>query len=155
MAHTHTEQSGYDTIVYVGDVVLAAGTAPLAVTWDEIDLAKDISEPDERNKIEWENRQGWQIGSVGSRRYAIEFEATYDSDDSAMASLEAAYIAGTVISMAVMDGNIVTEGSKGMCANVKVVTFAKSNPMAGDRSVSVTVVLDGTDHQCQVYERAA
>jgi len=146
-----TQQAGYDSKLYVNATLLTADPEVVITDahagWKEVSLAKDISEPDERNKIEWENRKGWQIGGVGSRRYAVEFEATYDSDDPAIVILEAAYIAGTAIAVAMMDEAITT--GNGMWANVKIVSFSKSNPMAGDRSVSVTTVLDGKGHYTQ------
>lgn len=121
---------------YVGDVLHQAGTT---ITWSHLDLVESVGHEDSRDEAEIINRRGEHaVYGSGKRKVGYTVSATYDPADAAQALLWAAYRAGTPISIAVMDGNIVTAGVKGTFMDAIILSASKPEDRAAFDSVEFT-----------------
>lgn len=108
-----------------------------AITWSEMDLAESISHEDSKAEASKGNRRSnfLKYGS-GFRDVSYEIVMTYDASDAVIALLDAAYANGTVLALAVMDGDITTTGEKGFYMDVEV--FSAPKPETADEIDSKT-----------------
>ena len=70
----------------------------------------------------------------------VEFEMIYDTADTAFTFLRAAWIAGTVFGLAVLDGLAATVGTKGLWMDAVVSGFKWNQELEEAGKVEITVV---------------
>ena len=83
--------------------------------------------------------QGWRATAPTLRECTAEFEMLWKPGDAAFDAIIAAWLAGSEISIAAMDGAIATEGKKGLVSNCSVTNFSRSEPLEEAVKVSVTL----------------
>ncbi|MGE4157705.1 MAG: phage tail tube protein [Planctomycetota bacterium] len=109
-------------------------------TWTEMPNAKDVTLNLEKGEADVTTRanQGWRA-TIGTLRDAsVEFEMIWDTADAGFAAIKDAFLNGTPIGLAIMDGGIALAGSQGLQANFSITNFSRSEPLEESMSVSVT-----------------
>jgi len=110
--------------------------------WTELVNVKEVTLNLEKGEAEVTTRGngGWRAtGRGGLKDASIEFEYAWNPTDTGFAALKDAWVNGSAIGMAVMDGDVAVVGSEGLWADCAVVSFSRSEPADGGMTVSVTV----------------
>lgn len=128
-----TVKTFLDGKVYVSTTTHETGT----ITWSEFDLVESIEHEDSAAEAEVKNRSSRFVKTgQGYRSVSYTLVATYDASDPVVTLLRDAYEAGTIIALAVMDGDITTSGEKGFYMDVEV--YSQSKPENEDDFDSIT-----------------
>jgi len=133
---------GKDCKLYFGDALLDGVTnTPGTVGWTEIDNALDVNLNLSTGEADITTRanNGWKATAATLKDGSIEFEMLWKPTDAGFAAIIAAWLAGTEISVAAMDGAIATEGKKGLVSNCTVTNFSRSEPLEEAVKASVTL----------------
>jgi len=121
---------------YIGSVTHMVGTT---ITWTEVTLVESIGNEDTRDEAEIVNRRGdMKLYGVGKRAFSYTVTLTYDPADTATTTLLAAYRAGTMLSIADMDGPIATTGTKGMFFDAIITSAPKPEDLSAYDSIELT-----------------
>lgn len=111
---------------------------PSTGSWTEI-TCRDLTlnqDAAEANLSTRANR--WSRARPTMRNASVEFEITYDPDDTCYTALRDAFINGTKIALAVMDGDIAVAGNQGFAGNFGIFGLNVSQPLEGEVTVAVT-----------------
>ena len=125
-------QAGFQGQMFIGSQGNGA-SASVEVTYAQdvtINFTDDTIETTSRESAPWKDR------IAGLRDWSANFQALYQNTDTALDTLEAAFIAGTVLSVRFIDND--GDGYYGDCI---VAEFTKEEPLA-DAMVR-TVTLEG------------
>ena len=126
-----------------GKLYYNAGTHA-SPSWVEVKRAKDVSVPNDKDKVEIDDRNSEEKKSVGGgRSKELSFGYTHQvGTDSVFSVLLDSYNNNTAVEFAVMDGAIGTAGSKGWRGYYEVFKLENSqelnSPMAYDVDCSLT-----------------
>ena len=122
-------------------------------TMSEVDNVRDVTLTLEAGEADITTRGngGWRATRAALRDASVEFELVWDGEDAALEAIRDAYLAGSELALAVMDGDIATVGSEGFCANFVVTGFNRGEPLEEAITVSVTAK---PSSQQQWYEKA-
>jgi hypothetical protein len=109
--------------------------------WVEIKNVRDVTGPGDRSAVDVTTRasNGVKLEVGGQLDGGIEFEMVYDPSDVAMLALQTAFQTNVPIGMAWMDGPIATAGSKGLWADMAVLSFKREEPLDKEMVVKVKV----------------
>jgi hypothetical protein len=108
-------------------------------TWVEVKQARDVTLTLERGTAEVSKRGSkWKTYLPALKDATIEFELAYDPADANFTALRTAYLDGTVIDMAILDG-VVTQGGSGFRSEFIVTSFTRNEPLEDLMTVSVTI----------------
>jgi len=114
-------------------------TGPGQATWTELTNAREVTMTLEASEADVSSRaNGWKATRAALRDATLEFELLWDGEDQAIQALRDAYLNGTKIALAAMDGDISAEGSQGFVANFYITGFTRNEPMEEGVTVSVT-----------------
>jgi hypothetical protein len=96
-------------------------------TWDEVKNVKDLSLGLEKSEADVSNREsGWEMIRGALKKATIEFQMIYDTADTDWTAFKNAFLNGTAVELAVMDGPIATAGSEGLRASFEVLKWSHS-----------------------------
>lgn len=117
-----------------------------AATWVLIDNIKgDVTLNLERTTADASTRagQGYRSNIPTLADGTVEFEMLWDQggSDANFTAIKDAFFAQTVVSFAVMDGDINTDGSQGLVANFYVANFSRAEPLEDVVTASVSLTL--------------
>lgn len=100
-------------------------TAFASPTWNEVENASDIDAPLKRESIEMLLRKfrGAKTVVGGPSEWPIEFDLAYVPADADFVAFRDAYVNGTPIDVAVVDGDITASGTWGVRAVCEVIEF--------------------------------
>lgn len=110
-------------------------------TWVECTNVRDLTLNLEKGEADLTTRgnNGWRA-TVGTLKDAgIEFDMVWDTADTFFTAIKDAWLNGTNIDLAAMDGDITTAGSQGLRAEFQVTGFSRAEPLEEGMTVSVTV----------------
>ena len=117
----------------------AAGIGGTPV-WTELTNTKNASLGMQRGEADVTTRanNGWKA-SVGTLKDGnINWEMVWDPDDAGFTAIKDAYMNGTTIGLAVMDGDILVAGTQGLWADCSIIDFSRDEPLEEAVSVKVT-----------------
>jgi len=126
---------GLDAKLYL----CAAGIGGTPV-WTEVTRAKDVTLTVNKGEADVSSRGGggWKA-TVGTLKDAsVEFDLVYDPDDAAFGILRDAFLDGTAVGLAAMDGAVDAAGSQGLWADCAILKFDRKEPLEQALTVSVT-----------------
>lgn len=109
-------------------------------TWTELANVKNVTLGLQKGEADVTTRanNGWKA-SVGTLKEGnIEFEMVWDTEDTGFGAIKDAYMNGTAIGLAVMDGAIDAAGSQGLWADCSIIDFSREEPLEEALSVKVT-----------------
>jgi len=137
MATTYT--LGVDGKLYYGT---AAEDNPTAMT--ELTLAQDVSVNLEADEAEITTRGGggWKQHAQTLKDCTIEFDMLYQNDDAGYETIRDAYLDGTTVALAALDGAAATAGTEGLLGDFVITGFSLPQEVAGVMTVSVTARLN-------------
>jgi len=109
-------------------------------TWTELTNVKNVTLGLQKGEADVTTRANnrWKATVGTLKEGSIEFEMVWDTEDAGFAALLAAYMDGTAIGLAVMDGDITTAGSQGLWADCSVIDFSREEPLEEALSAKVT-----------------
>jgi hypothetical protein len=109
-------------------------------TWDLVPNVRDVTLNLETGEADVTTRgnAGWRA-TVGTLKDAsIEFEMVWDTEDENFSAFLSAFMSGTNVDLLVMDGDRGTEGSQGLKATCRIISFSRNEPLEEAITVSVT-----------------
>ena len=126
---------GFDCKIYYNANTYASPT------WTLIANVKDVTLSMEATDIEVANRSasGWSESIQGLKKGAIDFQIDWDTSAAGFTSIRDAFLNGTDLEMAVMDGAIATSGKQGLRATMTVLSFARNEGLEDVVTVDVSV----------------
>jgi hypothetical protein len=112
-----------------------------APDWVEITNVKDVTLTLETGEADVTTRanNGWKASKATLKDGSLEFEMMWDTEDEGFSAIQAAFFGNTGIELAVMDGDMETEGSEGLRATFSVTKFDRKEPLEEAITVSVSV----------------
>lgn len=117
-------------------------------SWSEITSARDVTLNLEQGTAEVAKRgMSWKQYLAALKDASIEFELAYDGSDANFTALKTAFMDGTKVEMAVMDGDIAATGSQGLHAEMIVTNFSRNEPLEEILTVSVTLKPAASEHE--------
>ena len=116
----------------------ASGTALGSLT--EMDNCTDVTSNFEAGEADVTTRAnaGWRGTAATLREATLEFEMLWKLGDTGFDLFQAAYLAGTNVSMAALTGPLATANSDGPFADWSVTNFSRSEPLEEAVKASVT-----------------
>ena len=133
---------GKDCKLYFGDVPLDGVTETAAtMDWTELDNALDVNLNLSTGEADITTRanNGWKATAATLKEGSVEFEMLWKPTDAGFAAIIAAWLAGSEIPIAALDGAITVEGKKGLVSNCTVTNFSRSEPLEEAVKASVTL----------------
>ena len=135
-------QAGFNGVMYIGtedNGATASGEVTFAVDVT-INLTGDAIDTTSRSTAPWKDF------IAGLREWSVNFDAVYENTDDELDALEAAFIAGTVISVRLLDMN-----GDGYYGNCIVTEFSREEPLADKMARTVVLQGKGTPTRVNVY----
>ena len=123
------------------DAKLYRNTGTWAVpTWVEITSAREVTLNLEKAMAEVMSRASqWKRVLPALKDASVEFELLYDGADDSFTAVKDAWLAGTHIDLAIMDGDITVAGTQGFRAEMHIASFSRAEPLEEPLTASVTV----------------
>ena len=121
--------------------------------WTEVTAAKDVNVPISKGEADVSTRGGggWKA-TIGTLKDAtIEFELVYDDADAAVQAILDAFLAGSIIGLAVAKGDITVNGTKVFMADCAILKFDEKEPLENAITISVTAKPTYSANKPQVY----
>jgi len=117
--------------------------------WVPIMGIKDVSLPLGKTEVDATTRKAgkWKAVLGALREASVEFDIVWDTADEGFLALLGGYVSDGPVELAVMAGDLETEGSQGLRATMTVLTFDRTEPL--DNIVMAHVVVKPTlaDHE--------
>ena len=109
-------------------------------TWNEITEIEDLSLPMTKGAGEFKTRGSkWLKKKGGKIEAGIEWKHYYDPGDDDFPVLRDAFLNGTTVDLACVDGPIATTGTAGLRAVMEVLEFPIDEPLEDGASVAIKV----------------
>jgi len=109
-------------------------------TWTEVTAARDVTCTFSKGEADVTTRGGggWKavIGTI--KDASIEFELVYDDADAAVQAILDAFLAGSILGLAVAKGDITQNGTRAFMADCAVLKFDEKEPLENAITISVT-----------------
>jgi hypothetical protein len=112
-----------------------------APDWVEITNVKDVTltlSTGEANVTTRANN-GWKATKATLKDGSVDFDMIWDAADEGFAAIRSAFFGNTSIELAIMDGDMETEGSEGLRATFSVTKFDRKEPLEEAITVAVSV----------------
>lgn len=108
---------------------------------EEITNVKDLTLNLEKGEADVTTRanSGWKATLPTLKDGSVEFEMVWDPDDTGFTAIQEAFINGTSIALAVLDGASTTVGSQGLWADFAVTNMSREEPLEEAIKAKVTV----------------
>jgi hypothetical protein len=137
---------GYASKLYQG--VAAADLAALT----ELDIVGDVTVTLGSSEADVSTRAGagWRSVIQTLRECTIEINLRWIPGDAGMEALRDAYLAGTPIELAALDGDRNASGSQGIKGSFAITQFNRAEPLADALTVAVTAKLTTFDEWVEV-----
>lgn len=99
--------------------------------WDEVPIVKDLTLNLEAGQADTTTRAaaGWETSIAGLKKGGIDFQVVWEPSNQDFEAFRAAFFNNSLIDLAVMDGNIATNGSSGLRAEMAVLSFSRSEQL--------------------------
>ena len=108
--------------------------------WTELDNVKNVTLNLQKGEADVTTRanNGWKALKGTLKEGSVEWEMVWDTQDAGFTAIQNAYFNDTLIGMAVMDGDIATNGTQGLWADCDIMDFSRDEPLEEAISVKVT-----------------
>ena len=128
---------GKDAKIYQGAAGGALGTLTEMSNVKDVTLTLEAGEAD----ITTRANGGWRATAPTLRECTCEFEMVWKPGDSGFDAVKAAFLAGSLLELAVLDQARETVGAQGPKGSFSVTAFSRSEALEEAITVSVTVKL--------------
>jgi len=115
-------------------------STPALATWVEIDAVKDVSRGGTAEEWDATTRASGQYKQtlVTHKDPQLQFTMTYDPDDTNLDAIRTAWVNGSEIALAVLDGDEDVAGSQGLASNFVITDFPEDQALDAGVTVQVT-----------------
>lgn len=112
-------------------------------SWDLLSLVKSVTINAEVGDADVTDRSvgAWKAFLPTLKDVAVDVSMNYDTTDAGFAALKAAFLAGTILNMAFMDGPVATTGSQGLRAPMFISKFPRSEDLENYMTIDMTFKL--------------
>ena len=133
-----SKKIGLDCKLYYDETPLSGG--PNGASWTELDKARDVNLNLEAGEadITARDNDGWRAYAQSLKDGTVEFEMIWDPTDAGCEAIRDAFMDGSTIAMAVMDGDLSVVWTEGFTANFEITGFSQAQPLEEGVTVSVT-----------------
>ena len=109
--------------------------------WVEMGNVKDLTLNLEKGEADVTTRAnaGWRAMVGTLKEGSVEWSSVWDTEDPGFTAIKNAYFGNTPIALAVMDGPVDASGSKGLQADMSVISFSRSEPLEEALEVQITL----------------
>ena len=109
-------------------------------SWTELTNCRDVTLNLEKGEADVTTRAntGWRATAGTLKNGTIEFQMQWKPSDAGFTAIKNAWLNGTEIALACLDGSKDTAGKQGLVANFNIVNFTRGEPLEEAISVSVT-----------------
>jgi len=128
---------GKDAKIYQGAAGGALGTLTEMSNVKDVTLTLEAGEAD----ITTRANGGWRATAPTLRECTCEFEMVWKPGDSGFDAVKAAFLAGSLLELAVLDQARETTGAQGPKGSFSITSFSRSEALEEAITVSVTVKL--------------
>ena len=130
---------GMNAKLYYDETPIVADAS--GASWTEIDAAKEVTTSLEAGEADVTTRAntGWRSTMAALRDGTLEFEVLWDHEDANIQAFTDAFIGGTVIAVAAMDGDIADAATEGFAANFTVTGMTRPEPL--EEGITMTFTL--------------
>jgi hypothetical protein len=117
----------------------ASGAAPVNLTL--IPNVKDVLIPLEKNKVEATTRKhgGWRAYKGTLKDAEIQIPQNYDNADASFLAILKAFLLGTTIALAILEGDKAVSGTEGLWNDFEVLKMEKGEKIDGIQEIVWTV----------------
>ena len=115
----------------------------IAPTLTEIVSVKDVALPGDRmNATQTDRGADYETGDTGAMQGNVTLTLNHRATDTERVSLETAYILGTSVALAILNGDAAVEGTTGLWADFKVMKFVENQPETDHVTYDVELMVD-------------
>jgi hypothetical protein len=109
-------------------------------TWTELSGVKNVTLNLQGKEVDVTTRAngGFTATDIALMDASIEFELPMDPADAGYQASETAFFGRSLLGLAVMSGNVVTPGSRGLWADCKITQFNREESLEDAQVVKVT-----------------
>jgi predicted secreted protein len=124
-----------------GTVTAGVATAAAPSNLDEITAVRDLTLNLEKGEADVTTRgnSGWRALLGTLKDASLEFDTVWDGADADQVALLASFNVGSVIAIAVLDGDKATSGTQGFWADFEVMGVAKGEELEEGQKVTWTI----------------
>ena len=110
-------------------------------TWDLVGNVRDLTLALTKDVVDVTTRgnNGWKAEVGTLKDGSVDFSMVWDTEDTDFTAMQTAFLAGTLIDFAVMDGDITTPGSQGLRAEFDIMTFSRNENLTEALMVDVSM----------------
>lgn len=134
---------GMNAKTYYSTTLATADTAAhfAGLSWTELDNIRDAGLNAETGESDITTRanNGWRATAATLKDGSIETEMVWKPSDAGFAAIKDAWLNGTEIAIAIMDGDVSTPGNQGLAGNFTVTNFSRDEPLEEAIKVNVTL----------------
>ena len=128
---------GMNAKIYQGLADAALGSLTLMGNVKDVTLNLTAAEADVTSRA----NSGWKSVAAALREASVDFQMVWKPADAGFTAIKDAYLAGTVVELAVLDQDRATTGAQGLKGNFSISSFTREEPLEGGIMVSVTAKL--------------
>lgn len=104
----------------------------------EITAAKDVTLALEKDEIDASDRSStWEQILTGLKKAPVDMTMVWDTGDTNFTAIQTAWLNGTSVAIAFLDGDSETAGSQGVWADWEILKFDRQEPLTGAVMVNV------------------
>ena len=138
-----TYKLGMDAKIYYGTAAASASAAAALTpaTLTVMNNVRDVTLSHETGEADITTRgnSGWRATAATLRECTVEFEMVWNSSDTGFAAIQAAWLAGNSIALAIITG--AASQDEGPIGNFSITNFSRNEALEEAITVSVTCKL--------------
>lgn len=137
---------GMNAKIYYGTAEANLGDLIELTNVRDVTLTLDAGEADVTTRA----NSGWRATAATLRECSIEFEMVWKPADAGFVAIKTAFLAGSTLELAALDGGKAVAGSQGPKGSFSITSFSRPEPLEEAITCSVTAKLDVWDEWVKV-----
>lgn len=129
---------GMNAKLYFGTALGALGTLTEMTNAKDVTVSLDSGSADVTTRA----NSGWRAKAPTLRECSIEWEMVWKPGDAGFEAMKTAYLNGTTVELAALDGSKSVTGSQGPKGSFGITSFIRKEPLEDAIAVSVKAELD-------------
>lgn len=108
--------------------------------WNLVPNVRDLTLSLETGEADVTTRgnNGWRATMATLKDASVEFEMIWDTEDEDFTAIRTAFLNGSAIELAILDGLVSVAGSQGLRASFMITGFSRNEPLEEAITVSVS-----------------
>jgi TP901-1 family phage major tail protein len=125
---------GMNAKIYYGTAAAALASLTELTNVKDVTLNLSAGEADVTTRA----NSGWKATAPTLRECTVDFEMVWKPSDTGFAAMKTAFLAGTTVELAVLDGSKSVSGSQGPKGAFGVTKFTRTEPLGEAMTVSIS-----------------